>query len=260
MVASRRRLRRVESVRKLPLETAAQSLPVRLVGVVTALSGYKNSFFVQDAIAGISVDRTDDAIVQVGDRVEITGVSSAGGFAPVIMASKVTVLGHGVHPAGRPVTYVDLLGGAEDSQQVEMMGVVVAGRVGKLFDKQALFLTLDVGAATVNLIVQEYRGLDSARLIDATIRVQGVCSTSFNKKRQFIGAALFIPSPQNIIIEHPASGDPFLGQTLPISDALRFGQARHRVKVEGVVTLASARQTALHPGCERRLACGDVFV
>ncbi len=226
----------VESVRKLPLEKAARSIPVRLEGVVTALSGYKNSFFVQDGTAGISVDRRDDAVVRAGDRVKITGVSNPGMFAPVIMASKVVVLGLGVQPLARPVTYVDLIGGDEDSQRVELTGVVHSSRIGELFEKQALFLTLDVGAATVNLIVREYGGLDFARLIDAKIRVRGVCSTSFNKKRQFIGAGLFISSPQDIFIEQPASGDPFSGQTLPISSALRFGQAQHRVKVEGVVT------------------------
>ena len=117
-----------------------------------------------------------------------------------------------------------------------MTGVVHSSRIGELFDKQALFLTLDVGAAAVNLIVRKYEGLDPARLIDAKIRVRGVCSTTFNKRRQFIGAGLFVSSPEDIFIENPASGDPFSGQTLPISGALRFGQAQHRVKVEGVVT------------------------
>jgi hypothetical protein len=70
---------------------AERLIPVKLTGVVTDLSGYKNSFFFQDETGGISVDRTDSADVHAGDRVEIVGTSGPGLFAPVVLASRVIV-------------------------------------------------------------------------------------------------------------------------------------------------------------------------
>jgi len=49
----------VNEVRRLTSVQAKQRYPVRVEGVVTALSGWRNSFFLQDATAGISVDRND---------------------------------------------------------------------------------------------------------------------------------------------------------------------------------------------------------
>lgn len=65
---------KVMQVRKLSGEQAARSVPVKLKGVVTDLSGWRNSFFFQDSTGGISVDRTDKAAVRVGDEVELTGI------------------------------------------------------------------------------------------------------------------------------------------------------------------------------------------
>jgi hypothetical protein len=98
-----RELTMVRDVRNLTSDQARQARPVRLHGVVTVLSGWKNSFFVQDATAGISVDRTDNADVQVGDQVEVIGVSSPGLFASLVLASYVRVVGHG----SPPPAYID---------------------------------------------------------------------------------------------------------------------------------------------------------
>ena len=68
-----RALTTVGEIRTLTADEARHARPVRLTGIVTARSGWKNSFFVQDSTAGISVDRTDNADVKVGDQVEITG-------------------------------------------------------------------------------------------------------------------------------------------------------------------------------------------
>ena len=84
----------VRQVRDLPPGEAAGERPVRLHGVVTAVSGWNFSFFFQDGTSGISVDRSGPIPeVHPGDRVEVSGVSDAGKFAPIIKAQSVTVLG-----------------------------------------------------------------------------------------------------------------------------------------------------------------------
>src|ERR1039458_10398806 len=47
----------VREIRALPPDQAKLRYPLRVKGVVTTPSGWKTSFFFQDATAGISVDR-----------------------------------------------------------------------------------------------------------------------------------------------------------------------------------------------------------
>ncbi|MBC7924915.1 MAG: hypothetical protein H7039_04590, partial [Bryobacteraceae bacterium] len=226
----------VRGVRALELYQARQDRPVKVRGIVTALSGWRNSFFVQDSTAGISVDRTDKADVQVGDEVEVTGRSGAGMFAPVILASYVRVVGHVSPPLARRVTYGDLLGGREDSQRIEVSGVVHSARITKLFERDALTLSVELGGGSMTVLLQDFAGIDYNRLIDSTVRVRGVCSTQFNQKRQFVGLGMFVPDRRDIDIVQPAEDDPFGGSTTLIGNILQFGQAQHRVKVAGIST------------------------
>ena len=226
----------VNSIRALTPDRARQALPVRVIGVVTALSGWRNSFFVQDPTAGISVDRTDNADVKVGDQVEVLGKSNAGLFAPLILASYVHVVRHVPLPPAHRVMYSDTFGGLQDSQRIEVEGVVHAARISKRFQRDILFLTLQLGGGEIDVLLQDFAGIDASRFIDSTVRVRGVCSTSFNQKRQFVGLAMFVPDRGAIEIVRPANGDPFAASATPVANILQFGQAPHRVKVAGVVT------------------------
>jgi diguanylate cyclase (GGDEF)-like protein len=226
----------VRTIHHLSVEEAARSYPVHVTGVVTALSGFGRSFFVQDATGGITVDRTDELDVHVGDRVDIVGVTSAGYFAPTIISSKVVILGSAPPPPAPPMTYADLVGGAQDSQWVEVHGVVHSARMGKIFDKDTLILGLDVGGTLVKVLLQDYAGIDYPHLIDATVRVRGVATTEFNDRRQFLGVNLFVPLRKDFDLVQPAGADPFAGPALRVRNAFQFGQAAHRVKVAGAVT------------------------
>lgn len=226
----------VGAVRNLTPDQARQARPVQLTGTVTALSGWKNSFFVQDATAGISVDRTDHAVVKVGDHVEVTGVSNAGLFAPTILASYVHVARHVPLPLARRVNYSDTFGGREDSQRIEVEGVVHSASVSKLFERDVEVVTLEIGGGEMRVLLQDFAGIDFSRLIDSTVRVRGVCSTSFNQKRQFVGLAMFVPDRDGITIVKPANNNPFAAESTPLGNILQFGQTPHRLKVTGFVT------------------------
>jgi diguanylate cyclase (GGDEF)-like protein len=229
-------LTQVNQIRSLSQERARGSVPVRIRGVVTAFSGYKNSFFIRDSRAGISVDRTDNAEVHVGDEVEVNGTSSAGFFAPLVMASRVRVIGQSAPPTAHPVTYGDLFGGAQDSQWIEVKGVVHSAVMTRLFDRDTVLLSLELGGGSVGVLLQDFAGLDYGGLVDATVLVRGVCSTSFNEKRQFVGVGMFVPNRRDIDVLNPAPRDPFSVMAVPVSNVLQFGQGSHRVKVAGIVT------------------------
>jgi diguanylate cyclase (GGDEF)-like protein len=229
-------LTQVKQIRALSQQQAATAAPVKLTGVITDLSGWKNSFFFQDSTAGISVDRTDNADVHVGDMVELTGVSNPGWFAPTIVASNVRVIGHASPPTPLRVTFADMAAGAQDSRWIEVQGIVHSIRFARTFTHDTLLLRLELGGGPVTVILQDFAGLDVSRLIDSTVRIRGVSSTTFNEKRQFVGLGMFVPDRRDLEIVQLAASDPFAAPGSPVRNALQFGQGSHRVKVTGIAT------------------------
>jgi len=231
-----RPLTRVEQVRQLSQTQGTLAVPVRITGVITAFSGYKNSFFLQDKQFGISVDRTDNAEAHVGDKVEVIGTSSAGLFAPVILASHVQVLGHGSSPRASPMRYSDLLNGAQDSNWIELKGVVHSARREDLFGHPIVHVSLDVDGQPVGILLQDFPWVDENHLVDASVRVRGVCSSDFNVKRQFVAASLFVPARGDFEVLRSTGSNAFAMPIVPIRNVFQFGQKLHRVRVVGVST------------------------
>jgi signal transduction histidine kinase len=232
----------VSEVRALTPEQAGRKLPVRLRGVVTVLSGWRSSFFFQDATAGISVDRTTDSPqLAAGQEVEISGVTDAGLFAPVILASDVKILGQSELPRTRLFDFSELAGGQLDSQWIGVRGIVRSAAAKPSWGRSVLFLTIDIGRG--NLItarVHDFPTAGSENLVDAEVFLRGVCATAFNDKRQFVGLRLFVQNLTDLHIEKPAPPQPFSGPTTPISRLLQFSSqeratAIRQVKVRGTL-------------------------
>ena len=172
------------------------------------VSGFPKSFFIQDATAGIDVEQSDTE-VHVGDRVELSGVTGPGHFAPIVVATHVRVLGTGALPPARRVVHADLMGGEQDSQRIEVEGVVRSESSLTVYGKPELVLILDIGGGTVSaLLLDNGKGL-TGNIIDATVRLRGVCISDFNERRQFVGAGLLVPSASDLKILQPAVADPF---------------------------------------------------
>src|ERR1700749_3922290 len=80
----------VHSIRLLSTAEAKLGRPIHIRGQVTALSGWKDSFFVQDSTGGISVDRQElGPALAPGDLVDILGMTGPGLFAPVILSKQI---------------------------------------------------------------------------------------------------------------------------------------------------------------------------
>ena len=73
-------------------------------------------------------------------------------------------------------------------------------------------------------------------LVDAEVRLQGVCVSQFNQKRQLLAFRMGVNSVADVIVEEPAPAQPI---AVPIDGLLQLSPERvygHRVRVEGVVT------------------------
>ncbi len=227
----------IAQVRNLPAKVTGDAPKIMLRGVVTSLSGWKNSFFLQDATAGISIDRQETTNVRVGNEVEVTGTVHPGLFAPVVVSGQVAILGNRKPPRARSSTYADLAGGQLDSRWVELHGVVHSARFREIWGRQILLLELQMAGGQVAVHVLDFPRQDPGYLVDSEVRLRGVCGTVFNHRRQIIGLRLFVPALSQIQVDAPAA-DPF---SLPLSSPqtlLGFNPAfavEHRVRITGIV-------------------------
>ncbi len=230
----------VAAVRTLPPSQASQHIPVHLRGVVTTPNGWGNSFFFADATAGIAVDPTDPVPrFHAGDLVAIEGESVQGWFAPSVAADKVTVVGRTELPKTTLFQMSQLIGGDQDSQWIELRGLVRTAEVETIWDRPTLVLTLDTGNGVLSVRVMDFSSGGFARLQDAIVRVRGVCATAYNDRRQLVGMRVFVPSLHEVLVEKPGYENPFDAPLRTLNSLMQFGQGSapfHRIRVRGTVT------------------------
>lgn len=232
-------LHTVAAIRGLNVEQSKERIPVRLRGVVTFFDENLYSRFIQDETAGIYFQfplNVAPTILAPGQMVEIDGVGSPGEYAPVVVVDKVSVLGEASLPAAKPVTYEQLASGTEDSQFVEIAGIVHSVR--KLESSQYHLIEIATGGGRLLIFAKELPVSRPEDLLDSTVRVRGVCSTQFNHQRQLFAIRLMVPRPDDLKIEIPAAQDPFTVPTRSIGSLLQFTPQEtygHRVKVAGTV-------------------------
>ncbi|HTV54504.1 MAG TPA: response regulator [Terriglobia bacterium] len=233
----------VEQVRRLDHGQANRKYPVRLRVTVTYDRLDDQDFFVQDHTGGIYVnDFNRKRAFEPGELLEINGVTEAPDFAPqVARNAHFRVLGRAPLPRAKPTTIEAMLSTREDSQWVEVDGIV---REATRDTEGNLTLRLGAPGGEIPVYILGSRNLDPNKLVDAKIRVDGVCVSFFNQRNQLIGTGLDVPSPAQVAVEEPPLSDPFAVRLQRISSLLAFasqGAPEHRVKVEGTVTLVRPR-------------------
>lgn len=228
-------LTNAQQVRELAPETAAKNLPVHLFGVVTYYDAPLFNLFFQDATTGIFVLVAPGISTNIaaGQEIEVEGVSDKGDYAPIVKASAIRVLGQGKLPVPRRVSVDQLFTGLEDSQWIEVNGVV---RSAATLNGRR-YLNLAVNGQPIMTYVENLSQSDAMKLINATIRLRGVCYSRYNMKRQLRIPWLAVSGLGDIVIEKPPPGQP---KEVSIASLARFnsvGYYGNLVKVSGVVTL-----------------------
>jgi PAS domain S-box-containing protein len=221
-------------IRDLPVEKAAWHYPVRLRGVVTVNTKTNLFFFVQDDSVGIFVSMPEiPAKLNPGDLVEIEGVSDPGKFAPIVLASNVTVTGTAPLPAARPETMFQLATGQDGSQWVEVLGVV---RSMSYSNGMARLNLRDLdGTILVNVPAER----EPVHLLDAIVHISGACTSTADDRRQLVGFEIWASSLGNVTMVEPGALDPLSLPAQPIASLGQFHPRetlQHRVSVAGIVT------------------------
>jgi signal transduction histidine kinase len=229
-------LTRAADVRALDKAGASAHLPVRLRGVVTLPpAGRGNSFVIADDSAAVFCQQFPPMPVQLrcGDVVEVTGRSDMGGFAPFVISDSITLHGTGEMPEPAAVNFDQLATGAFDSQWVEVSGIVRRSVPLENFSSEWL---IELATGGGNLKVA-FRGPQvAADLVDAEIRVAGVCFYQFNKSGQIINPLLIVPPGIMIEVVLPPPTMVPLRRIDRLMSFVSDGFYGHRVRVVGVVT------------------------
>jgi len=237
----RKLLTTVAAVRSLAPEDASSGHPVKMLAQVMVHDPAWTVFFVQDATAGIfvftrSLQHTMPDC-RPGDQVEIVGETGPGEFAPIVAAHQLTITRRGQVPAARSVSLQQLLSGKEDSQFVEVSGVV---RSVSRDNENHLGLELVIARERIPAFVPSINGqtLPADLAVDAVVRIKAVVGARFNASRQLVGIQLFIPTANEITVEDAAVPDPFelpisrTGKLLSFAGAERSGRL---LRVRGVI-------------------------
>ncbi|MGO9269397.1 MAG: ATP-binding protein [Terriglobia bacterium] len=237
-----------EQVRELTVDQANRGYPVRVRAVVTYTDPAGGDFFVQDATAGIYISLgSGNPPFRPGDLLEIEGVTEEPDFAPQIAKPRCRVLGRAPLPPPRKVRLDDLLSTKEDSQWVQLEGIVQDVET----DRERLEMDFVSEGTRLLVYVMDPGGLDRDRLIDTKVRVAGVCASLFNPNNQLVGVRLDVPASRQITVEDPPSADPFSVPVRPISSLMAFtahNTSEHRVRVQGTVTLQRSKGVFIQDG------------
>lgn len=253
------------AVRGLSAAEAARELPVTLRGTLLLVTRQRDALVLRDETDGIYVD-LQHAVGESrrpGDRLEVTGVTGAGNFAPLVRATRITWVGAGPLPPPRPTTIAELNAGGFDAAWVELEGIVRACRPASADSPLALRSGMDpagprappertapeiweitIAQGENRMTVQMRSRAVPEQLVDARVRLRGVVFNVHNANRQFVRASVQVAHQDMITLVTPPPADPFALPLQRIEEILRFtptGFSGHRIRVRGVVT-------AQHPG------------
>jgi two-component sensor histidine kinase len=227
-------LTRLLPIKMLSASEAARGLPVHVRGVVTGASarssGGAQEIILQDSDCGLyaTTDGATEAAT-FGSLVELEGRTAPGAFAPIIVYSRLRVLGRAPPPP--PLVATDLDTGL--SARTENVWSVVKG---VLRPTAAEFV---VATTTGELPLFFFTG-DPAplqRLVDAEVEIAGVFAV-IHRARRIVGYRMLVQHPDRIVVTRPAA-DPDSPPIWPISQLFTYwpsGRPLHRISIRGVVT------------------------
>ncbi|HET6408982.1 MAG TPA: hypothetical protein VFG14_13935, partial [Chthoniobacteraceae bacterium] len=240
-------------IRELERGRAAQQVPVRISGVVTFASPRTSgSFIVDDGDSGVYVatrdatsgglpkpDQNFEGDVRTGMKVEVTGVSAAGGFAPVVIPHRIAYLGDAPLPPAKPVSVANLETGRLDCERVRVRGVV---QHVEFTDRQIDSVQMEVAAVGGHFVAYAMNpeGFDPARLVDAEVDLAGVALSFFNERAELVGARVQLSGIDDVATIRAAPPGPFHAPVVGLHELLPFspdGPALHRRRLGGVVTV-----------------------
>lgn len=221
----------------LPAKAALAGIPVSVKGIVTAAeTDWLGRFFVQDSSGGVFVDNRDNHPPVPGDVVEVSGISYPGGYAPVITKPHWKKLGTAPLPEAKPISTERLMSGMEDSQRVEVSGIVRSAE----FSGSWIGIELVSGGYRFRAFFPITSNMEPQSLVGDKVLVRGTAAAAFNAPlRHLLTVTIFSPQPADFIVKEPAPTNLFDEPVVPLNNIAQYhknGLPGNQVHVKGVVT------------------------
>ena len=228
-----------QAIRALTPKQANEARPVVIAGVVTDSGSAERGFHIQDTTAGIFIQPTPLASgLQLGDRVEVEGLTDAGRFTPCIVARKLKRLGTAPLPESLPFDLTINDSQWFDGQWVHVWAIIQTAR------SEAGLTYIDVynahGRATLVIPGEEWT-TTARRFRNEPLAVRGVCVGTFENRRVSDVPRIRVPElPKSIGLTTTRNGR--AGAALLAIDELhRVTPQPHppgieRARITGVVT------------------------
>jgi len=230
-------LTNAEQVHWLTRQEAAGGRPVLIRGVITCALPAFNAAVVQDGTAGIYIARwlpSLGAPPQVGELVEVEGVTDPGEFAPRVDAVQINRLGTGELPPPVRPYWDQLINGSLDTEFVEIEGIVTTVRTDgvTLLTHGGKINVLVYGAsgATNGVALKPYEG--------ALIRLRGCLFASWDAATHEVNVSEIRMYAPSVTVVEPAPADPFAARPKHVTDLLQFdprASALRQVNVSGQI-------------------------
>jgi signal transduction histidine kinase len=230
----------IAEVRSLPKNIALQHLPVHLRPVVTYFDPVAQDLFLHDETGGIWMGWNPNLPKPaVGDLLDFSGETDYS-FAPDVANGHWSVIGRTSLPEPRRVSYEQMASTSEDSRWVEIEGIIRQTEYLHHSTKEkSLWMDVAMSGDDIDVQIPWDGSPVPTGLIDARVRIRGVCGAEFNPKRQMVGVVLYVPSLREILRLEPANSESTSGPPIPIGSLQKFGYQNtegHRVKLVGTVT------------------------
>jgi diguanylate cyclase (GGDEF)-like protein len=234
-------LTKAAEVHDLPAATARMSVPVHLIATVTYYDSGEHTLFVADTSGAVFVQTSHRYPLHRGDLVQIDGVTAKSYRTVVGPDPKIVVLGRGPLPrakVGSYPRYQDLMSGRWDCQFVMLHGVVRSAVVEEHESGRILELEVLLLGGVVQAYVQDYRGIDLGRLIDAEVTISGVVAGEYNARWDLMRSVIYggdagdlkiVREPRTQPLQLPATAAGDIMQTHAVEDESQ------RVRVRGTV-------------------------
>jgi len=237
-------LTQVKQIRGLSAEQARRGYPVRIRGVVTYEDLEWDLLFVQDPTGGIYVCRKAIKFtLHPGQLVEVEGVTAAGKTTPIVIWPRLRTLGNASLPPPKHVAIGDIAWQTEDSLWVETEGVVRVATTGPV--GRYLLLTLRSGDGQLTAVIPSKESVKPDPFVDAKVRVRGVVGGEFDAGPRRVANYLYVPGLRDLQVEEAPPADPFALPVRPLATLFNLApeaMLKHRIKVQGVVTLQRPRR------------------
>jgi PAS domain S-box-containing protein len=200
---------------------------VRVRGTVTYFDPTRRCLSVQDEDAGLFVRiPLHTRALRPGDQVEVVGRVLAHDY---VDATEARAVGTAPVPDAVPVSGEEFAAGKRVNRRVVLPGVVRAADVES--DRAILYLT--AGRTPVRVFVRDLPPDPAAgdRLVDAEVRVIGVCGSAVSEERGLEGMKLLVQSLDAIEVVRPAPDRPFELPSTALAAVPERGD--HRIRIAG---------------------------